>query len=156
MTTVQPGTTIEVSVSSWSVKDDVVQLRVRGTDRIYPLPSLAGGEPPPNAHWLVGSSPQCELHLEDPGGRIAPRHAVLIRHDERWILVALGPQELPELERRAAAARGQLASTPPRAPAPPAGHTTLQLLGMEPTSLRRWIGPRELPWLAADRAWDAN
>lgn len=96
MTTVQPGTTIEVEVSSWSVKDDVVQLRVRGTDRIYPLPRLCGGEPPPSAHWLVGSSPQCALQLDDPTGRTAPRHAVLIRHDERWILVALGPHERPD------------------------------------------------------------
>lgn len=92
MTTVQPGTTIEVAVSSWSVRDDVVQLRVRGTERIYPLPRLGGQEPAPSAHWFVGSGPQCALQLEDPTGLTAPRHAVLIRHEGRWIMVALGAQ----------------------------------------------------------------
>jgi hypothetical protein len=71
-------TKIDAAVCEWSIDDDVIRLRLWGTDRIYPLPA------PPIDEWSIGSDPASALVLDDP--RVSRRHGRLVREDGQWIL----------------------------------------------------------------------
>ena len=40
--------------------------------------------------WILGSSPECSIHLDDPSGRVSRRHAVASREGEIWTMQDLG------------------------------------------------------------------
>jgi pSer/pThr/pTyr-binding forkhead associated (FHA) protein len=51
-------------------------------DLLDDLPSSDG--------WVLGSSPECSLHLDDPSGRVSRRHAVVSREGDIWTMTDLG------------------------------------------------------------------
>ena len=69
-------------VGEWPLDDEIVALRLFGTDQIYELASGAGVQ-------TVGSSPTCDLVLRNQGGTVAARHARLVRRHERWLIQAV-------------------------------------------------------------------
>jgi hypothetical protein len=71
-------TKTDAAVDEWAIDDDVIRLRLWGTEHIHPLPA------PPIDEWIIGSDPACALVLDDP--RVSRRHARLVREDGRWIL----------------------------------------------------------------------
>ena len=69
-------------VGEWPLDDEIVALRLFGTDQIYELAPGAGAQ-------TVGSSPTCDLVLRNHGGTVAARHARLIRRHGRWLIQAV-------------------------------------------------------------------
>jgi FHA domain len=78
------STRTDVAASEWSIDDQVMRLRMWGTDRVSPLPW------PPVADCTVGAAEGCALRLDDPSGRISRIHARLIHDQTRWLLRDLG------------------------------------------------------------------
>ncbi|HLL20656.1 MAG TPA: FHA domain-containing protein [Kofleriaceae bacterium] len=66
----------------WVIRDEVVRLRVFGTDTTY---ELAG-----ESAWTIGASDECSIRLDDPSGRVSRKHAVLQRRGTDWVLSDLG------------------------------------------------------------------
>jgi hypothetical protein len=77
-----PGTNADPAASSWTINDPVIHLRVLGSERVF---DLAGAN-----RWVLGASPECSLHLDDPSGRVSRQHAVLARDGELWTMHDLG------------------------------------------------------------------
>lgn len=80
------GTGTDAAAPSWTINDDLIRLRVRGTNRLYPLPRLDSGA---SADLLVGTSEECEIRLDDPKQMASRRHARLVRVDAHWSLLDL-------------------------------------------------------------------
>jgi len=78
------STRTDVAASEWSIDDQVMRLRMWGTDMIRPLPW------PPVTDCTVGAAEDCALRLDDPSGRISRIHARLIHDQTRWLLRDLG------------------------------------------------------------------
>jgi len=74
--TTKTDTTVE-----WLIADDVIRLRLWGTDRIFTLPSALVDE------YLIGSGESCALRLDDE--RVSRKHALLRRVGETWHLIDL-------------------------------------------------------------------
>jgi len=73
-----PSTITNVRSEEWSLNDEVVRLRVWGTDRTFPL-SPSTREP-----YTIGTAPTCSIHIEDPMRRASREHAQLERIQGRW------------------------------------------------------------------------
>jgi hypothetical protein len=78
------STKTDVTRSEWGINDDVMRLRLWGTDSILVLPA------PPIDEWTVGAAEVCALQLYDPTGRISRLHAGLYRTKGKWLLRDLG------------------------------------------------------------------
>lgn len=76
------STKIDPSMLGWNITDPVVRFRIHGTERSF---DLAASE-----RWLLGSAPDCSLHLDDPSGCVSRRHAIVAREDETWTIHDLG------------------------------------------------------------------
>jgi FHA domain len=75
-------TIVDPAATGWAITDPVIRFRVRGSERVFDLASAN--------RWILGSSPECSLRLDDPSGRISRRHAVASREGEIWTLADLG------------------------------------------------------------------
>lgn len=70
------GTGTDVgSTNEWRIDDHITQLRVRGSDTVFPLPPTFGD-------LTIGAADGCWLRLADP--RVSRLHARLVRQDGRW------------------------------------------------------------------------
>jgi hypothetical protein len=78
------ATKTDPEVDDWSINDDVVRLRLWGTDRSFPLPGDASSE------LIIGSTDSCWLRLDDDKQRVSRRHAALVRERGKWTLRDLG------------------------------------------------------------------
>lgn len=67
-----------ISEREWSIDDEVIQLRVWGSERTHPLPNARTGE------WVIGSAPDCAIRVTDEHRFISRQHARLVR-DERGL-----------------------------------------------------------------------
>jgi pSer/pThr/pTyr-binding forkhead associated (FHA) protein len=74
----------------------VTRLRLWGSDRISLLPDIS--DDTAGQEYMVGSSPTCTVHLEDPAGLVSRRHAQLIREAARWLLRDLGSKNGMQLD----------------------------------------------------------
>jgi hypothetical protein len=63
----------------WGITDEVVRLRVWGTDRTF---SLEGR----GSELMVGKLASCAIHLADPTGQVSKEHARLRRRGTTWTL----------------------------------------------------------------------
>ena len=75
-------TIVDPAATDWTITDPVIRFRVHGSERVFDLASAD--------RWVLGSSPECSLQLDDPSGRISRRHAVASREGEMWTLADLG------------------------------------------------------------------
>jgi hypothetical protein len=71
------GTRSDPAAQEWGVHDRVVQLRVWGTDIVYPLPDA--GEGP-----VLGASDTCSIRIDDPSGQVSRTHACVVRTRSGW------------------------------------------------------------------------
>lgn len=78
------STKADATASEWGIGDDVMRLRLWGSDSILVLPA------PPVDEWTVGAAEVCALQLDDPTGRISRLHAGLYRTHGKWLLRDLG------------------------------------------------------------------
>jgi hypothetical protein len=69
-------------VGAWPLDDEVIGLRVSGTDQTYELSA------PPHVQ-IIGTGSGCDVVLRDRTGTIAARHARLIRLRSRWLIRAM-------------------------------------------------------------------
>jgi len=67
-----------------ALDDQPMQLREWGTNRVYPLPPHRAGD------WLIGSSTECWLRLQDREQFISRRHAVLRLDGDSWFVADAG------------------------------------------------------------------
>src|SRR5829696_602980 len=74
--TTPPPTVADPAATGWAINDPVVRFRVLGSERVFDLAT--------SDRWVLGSSPECSLHLDDPSGRVSRRHAVASREGEFW------------------------------------------------------------------------
>ena len=72
------STTADPAANSWAINDPVIRLRLFGADRVFELSSLE--------RWIIGSSAECSIRLDDPSGRVSRRHAELRRDRDAWSL----------------------------------------------------------------------
>ena len=70
------------AVGTWPLDDEVIGLRVFGTDQIYKLSPDARVQ-------IIGSSTTCDVVLRTHSGAVAARHARLIRRGSRWLIQAI-------------------------------------------------------------------
>jgi hypothetical protein len=63
--------------TSWSIHDEIVRLRLWGTEYIYPLPE-------PRVPLKLGSAPRCQVQLHDNAGRLSREHAMLVPGPSGW------------------------------------------------------------------------
>ncbi|HWO20493.1 MAG TPA: FHA domain-containing protein [Kofleriaceae bacterium] len=75
------STTTDSLAKDWAIDDEVLQLRVWGTDLVYPLPVSD------HRRLRVGVSPACEIQIHDPSSLTSREHAYLERVDRRWTIV---------------------------------------------------------------------
>ena len=79
------ATTKDPAPPNWAIDDPVIRLRVLGSEHVFDLSVDL-----PLAHrWVLGSSPQCTLRLEDPSGRVSRRHAAAVRDGAVWWIADL-------------------------------------------------------------------
>jgi hypothetical protein len=77
------STKADPKATAWTIRDPIVRLRYFGSERAL---ELAG-----SARWILGSSTECSMPLDDPSGRISRRHAALTGDDEDvWTMQDLG------------------------------------------------------------------
>lgn len=69
--------------AGWAVDDAVTQLRRWGTNVSYVLPR-------DRDTWIVGSSSECDLQLQDAANCVSRRHAQLTRDGQGWTIRDLG------------------------------------------------------------------
>lgn len=79
-----PSTITNVLSEEWSIHDEVIRLRIWGTDRVYPL-SAAAREP-----YTIGVAATCSIRIEDPHRRASRDHAHLERIQGRWGVIDRG------------------------------------------------------------------
>ena len=70
------GTDSDPAAQEWAINDQVTQLRLWGTDIVYPLE--AGEEP------SIGASEACPIRIEDPSGQVSRTHARIVRTMSGW------------------------------------------------------------------------
>src|SRR6266700_6328181 len=70
------GTDSDPAAQEWAINDQVTQLRLWGTDIVYPLES--GDEP------SIGASAVCPIRIEDPSGQVSRTHARIVRTLSGW------------------------------------------------------------------------
>lgn len=70
-------TDTDPAAQQWAISDRVVQLRVWGTDIVYPLPG--SGEGP-----VLGASETCSFQINDPSGQVSRTHARIVRTRSGW------------------------------------------------------------------------
>jgi hypothetical protein len=75
-------TNVDPAPIGWVIDDPVIRFRILGSERVF---DLATGN-----HWVLGSSPESSLRLDDPSGRVSRRHAEVLREGESWRMVDLG------------------------------------------------------------------
>jgi hypothetical protein len=75
-------TKADPAATGWVINDAVTRLRVLGSERVF---DLAGAD-----RWMLGTSPECSLRLDDPTDRVSRRHATLVRDGEIWTMHDLG------------------------------------------------------------------
>jgi hypothetical protein len=67
---------------TWPLDDEVIGLRIFGTDQTYDLSS--------GAHvWTIGTSSKCDVRVRDLTGTVAAHHAKLVRRQSRWMIRAV-------------------------------------------------------------------
>lgn len=66
----------------WALNDPVVRFRVQGSERVFDLAT--------SDRWVLGSSSDCSVRLDDFSGRVSRRHAVASRDGEIWTMHDLG------------------------------------------------------------------
>lgn len=76
--------------AGWTINDDVMRLRVWGTDRIFMLPVLLPNSGMAYGDWFIGTAEECLIRLSDPSRRISRRHARLVRSVSHWSLLDIG------------------------------------------------------------------
>lgn len=76
------STTADPNGTGWAIDDPVVRFRVLGTEHVFDLAA--------SHRWVLGSSPDCSIQLDDPSGRVSRQHAVVVREDEVWTMHDLG------------------------------------------------------------------
>jgi hypothetical protein len=73
------------AVGAWPLDDEVIGLRLFGTDQIYNLSS--------NTRVLIiGSSTKCDIVLRKHSGTVAAQHARLVRRGSRWLIQSADKQ----------------------------------------------------------------
>ena len=70
------STNVDPAANAWAINDPVNRLRLFGADRVFELST--------SERWMLGSSAECSIVLEDPSGRISRRHAELRRDRDTW------------------------------------------------------------------------
>src|SRR5262245_3213765 len=70
------------AMGTWPLDDEVIGLRVFGTDEIHELSTRPRVQ-------LIGSSSRCDVVLRNHHGNVAPQHAKLMRHGSRWLIRAM-------------------------------------------------------------------
>jgi hypothetical protein len=70
------GTRSDPAAQKWAIDDGVTQLRLWGTEIVYPLE--AGQEP------TIGASDACPIRIEDPSGQVSRTHARVVRTVSGW------------------------------------------------------------------------
>ena len=71
------GPTIADPVDTgWAINDPVIRFRILSSERVFDLST--------SDRWVLGSSPECSLRLDDPSGRVSRRHAFASRNGEIW------------------------------------------------------------------------
>lgn len=76
------GTHTNPAAENWRITDRVTQLRILGSDVVYPLSELEG-EP------TLGAATECAIKIEDPSKQVSRRHARLMRTHETWLVLDL-------------------------------------------------------------------
>lgn len=69
-------------VGTWPLDDDVIGLRVLGTDRCFELL-------PRRRLQMIGSSPKCDFVLPRHDGSTTERYATLVHQHARWMIRAI-------------------------------------------------------------------
>jgi hypothetical protein len=69
-------------MGAWPLDDEVLRLRVFGTEQVH---ELASG---PHVQ-TIGSSSRCDIGLGSRDGTVAPQHAKLLRRQARWTIQAI-------------------------------------------------------------------
>lgn len=72
------STKTDAGAASWRIDDDVIRLRVWGTDIIHRLPV------PPVDDWTVGSDERCPVRITDREGLVSRQHCRLSYENARW------------------------------------------------------------------------
>ena len=70
------GTRSDPAAQRWAIDDGVTQLRLWGTEIVYPL--KAGQEP------TIGASDVCPIRIEDPSGQVSRTHARVVGAQSGW------------------------------------------------------------------------
>jgi hypothetical protein len=74
-------TIVDPAATSWAITDPVIRFRIHGSERVFDLAA--------SDRWMLGSSPECSLHLDDPSGRLSRWHAIVLRQGESWTMADL-------------------------------------------------------------------
>lgn len=72
----QVATKADPAAGGWAMRDPVIRLRIFGTGRTFDLRR--------ESRWVLGTSLECSIRLEDPHGRVSRTHAVLQRDGDDW------------------------------------------------------------------------
>lgn len=72
------------ATDGWAITDEVVRLRVWGTDRTFALAD------PDLDELVIGKVAGSAIRLEDPAGMVSKQHALLRRQGSTWTLRDLG------------------------------------------------------------------
>jgi pSer/pThr/pTyr-binding forkhead associated (FHA) protein len=75
------STTTNVLSEEWALNDEVIRLRVWGTDRVFPL--FSDTRDP----YTIGTATTCSIRIEDPMRRASREHARLERIHGRWGMI---------------------------------------------------------------------
>lgn len=75
------STTTDSLSRDWAIDDEVIRLRLRGTEIVYPL------LPGPQDRLLIGTASTCAIQVPDPSNLTSREHACLERVDGRWSIV---------------------------------------------------------------------
>jgi FHA domain len=74
---VHVATTEESGVQRRPSADDLVRLRIWGSDEVFSLP-------PPSVGGMIGAARSCAIRLRDPTGRVSGHHARLLCAGGQW------------------------------------------------------------------------
>jgi hypothetical protein len=77
------STKADPTAAGWAINDPVIRLRPFGS-------ALALVDLESSDCWVLGSSPECSIHLDDLSGRVSRRHAVASREGAIWTMADLG------------------------------------------------------------------
>lgn len=75
------NTDTDPAAQNWSIHDRVTQLRIWGTDIVFPLAEVGDDEP------VLGTSPACAIQLDDK--QVSRVHARLVRTKRGWMVFDL-------------------------------------------------------------------